>query len=113
VRWPIIGIILEIYGFVVLFRLVDDIGILLEFYMTTKLIVHLILMLLVAVVFGLLSKCSSTISLLLDGLYSLYVVSFPVKIHYQDSMFVLIYLSEKYVNFIKYRYYNFMRTSNY
>jgi len=108
VRWPIVGIILEIYGFVFLFRLVDDIGILLELYMTTKLILHLILMLLVAVVFGLLSKCSSTISLLLDGLYSLYLVSFPMKIHYQDSIVVLIYLPEKYVNLIKYRYYNFI-----
>lgn len=70
-------------------------------------------MLLVAVVFGLLSNCSSIIFLLLDGLYSLYLVSFPIKIHYQDSMVILIYLSEKYVNLIKYRYYNFMGASDY
>jgi len=63
--------------------------------MISKLILHVTLMLLVAVVSGLLSKCSSITSLLLDGLYSLYLVSFPLKIHYQDSMVVLIYLSAK------------------
>ncbi|RZC00477.1 Vesicle transport protein GOT1 isoform C [Glycine soja] len=41
VRWPIVGIILEIYSCVFLFRLVDDI--LLELYETTKLILHFII----------------------------------------------------------------------
>lgn len=54
----------------------------------------LLLMLLVAVDFGHLSKCSSTISLLLDGLYSLSLVSFLVKIRSQDFMEALIYLYE-------------------
>ena len=75
VRWPIVGIIFEIYGCIVLFGLVDNF--LLELCKTSTLIIlHLSLMLLVAVVFGHLSKFSSTISLLSDGLYSLFLVSF-------------------------------------
>jgi hypothetical protein len=78
VRWPIVGIILEIYGFVFLFGLVD--GFLLELYYATEfIIIHLSLMVLIAAVFGRLSKCSSTISQLLDGLYSLLRVSFGYR----------------------------------
>jgi hypothetical protein len=78
VRWPIVGIILEIYGFVFLFGLVD--GFLLELYYATEfIIIHLSLMVLIAAVFGRLSKCSSTISQLLDGLYGLLRVSFGYR----------------------------------